>query len=384
MGSASLESVGGRERVRRPHQPRPRRCVRHGDGGSRVGYARRGGSPPRGLHRRLRCHRVGGRSAGQTYLTHVSLHPWRRPRPDGSRAALAERLHLPVAGDCKHAVAVVAAVRERSRSWTLAGRDPRQPPTWERPSEGSSTRRTPARTPPWGCSSRPPPEGPGGPGDGPAHEQLSGPSSRAPVAAGSAPAPRGRPSPAGTTVRRGAVHRDHRDAYRPGRRPPPVCAGVRLRADAGRDPPRPPRPPLGRLLAPPTGRGAALTDLPGRGEVAFAPDPPSSSSRSSTDDGAELHPRLDLPTGLGRHHRPRGAAGHGLLAARRRHPRARGPRQRPLDGTRQRLLDLGVVEVPEADWARSRSPTSRDCVGRRGCAAFRGPPAGCRAARRWR
>ena len=24
----------------------------------------------------------------------------------------------------------------------------------------------------------------------------------------------------------------------------------------------------------------------------------------------------------------------------------------PLDGTRQRLLDLGVVEVPEADWAR--------------------------------
>ena len=71
---------------------------------------------------------VGG-SAGQTYTTQVAL----RPEEEGGRQAL-RRWHsqcsCPVAGDCKHAVAVAARVRELAPAPAVPDEPPT--PTWER------------------------------------------------------------------------------------------------------------------------------------------------------------------------------------------------------------------------------------------------------------
>ena len=96
-----------------------------------------------------------------------------------------------------------------------------------------------------------------------------------------------------------------------------------------------------------------LTDLGDGGEVAFAPEPAELVvDVVRTDDGAELHPRLDLPTSAAGA-RPtlvgQPATGFWLRDG---ETLVLGALAEPLDGTRQRLLDLGVVEVPEADWAR--------------------------------
>ena len=125
-----------------------------------------------------------------------------------------------------------------------------------------------------------------------------------------------------------------------------------------------------------------LTDLAEGGEVAFAPDPAELVvDVVRTDDGAELHPRLDLPAGAAGSHHPGRAAGHRLLAARRRDPRARRARRaarrhpsaparpRRRRGARGRLGPL------------HRHPPARAAAQGPGARGIRRPrPAGCRAA----
>ena len=79
---------------------------------------------------------VGG-SSGQTYTTRVSLTPVATASPRAGHAGLRRwdsTCSCPVSGDCKHAVAVAATVRERQPALDrAAGRpDAPPPPTWER------------------------------------------------------------------------------------------------------------------------------------------------------------------------------------------------------------------------------------------------------------
>ena len=102
-----------------------------------------------------------------------------------------------------------------------------------------------------------------------------------------------------------------------------------------------------------------------------------------TDDGAELHPRLDLPVEPAPAARPTlvGQPATGFFL-RDGETLVLGALAEPLDGTRQRLLDLGVVEVPEADWARftvTHLPGAA-AQGARARGLRRPRPAGCRAA----
>ena len=94
-----------------------------------------------------------------------------------------------------------------------------------------------------------------------------------------------------------------------------------------------------------------LTDSAEKGHVAFAAAPAELVVEvTRTDDGAALHPRLDLPTADGGAHlvgQP--ATGFWL---RDDDTLVLGSLAEPLDSARQRLLDLGVIDVPDADWAR--------------------------------
>ncbi|GAA4398524.1 DEAD/DEAH box helicase [Ornithinibacter aureus] len=94
-----------------------------------------------------------------------------------------------------------------------------------------------------------------------------------------------------------------------------------------------------------------LTDSAEKGHVAFAAAPAELVVEvTRTDDGAALHPRLDLPTADGGAHlvgQP--ATGFWL---RDDDTLVLGGLAEPLDSARQRLLDLGVIDVPDADWAR--------------------------------
>ncbi len=95
-----------------------------------------------------------------------------------------------------------------------------------------------------------------------------------------------------------------------------------------------------------------LTDLTGRGEVAFALDPAELVvDIESTPDGAALHPRLDLPGATGTDTHLVGSPATGFWL-RDEDTLVLGALAEPLDATRQRLLDLGTVEVPRADWTR--------------------------------
>ncbi|MGB7818502.1 MAG: hypothetical protein WBL35_07165, partial [Ornithinibacter sp.] len=82
---------------------------------------------------------VGG-SAGQTYETQVSLHPVSTPAA-GPTALHRWHSHCtcPMVGDCKHAVAVAATVRERQRA---PGPEMARPPALE-------TASPPAPAPTW-------------------------------------------------------------------------------------------------------------------------------------------------------------------------------------------------------------------------------------------
>ena len=99
-----------------------------------------------------------------------------------------------------------------------------------------------------------------------------------------------------------------------------------------------------------------LTDSAEKGHVAFAAEPAELVVEvSRTEDGAALHPRLALPaSGAG------GADGETHLVGqpatgfwlRDGTTLVLGALAEPLDSARQRLLDLGVVDVPQDDWAR--------------------------------
>jgi hypothetical protein len=301
-------------------------------------------------------------STGQTYLTHVSLHPVSTP----SVGRLPVRrwqsdCTCPVAGDCKHAVAVVATVRERQPVLDrLAGRPVAAPrPTWERAlggllDEGDIE----PDTTPVGLLIEPTSRGPGGSrGDDPAREQLR----VRPVV----------PGARGGWIRTGVSwetfaggyygfgrvsfadeHRDALTAIADAHRRSVRAFGYGRMPDA--------------ILLDHLGPGwvallraadragvRLLTDLAEGGEVAFAPDPAELVVEVvRTDEGAELHPRLDLPAGSTGATRLVGQPAATGFWLRDGETLVLGALAEPLDGTRQRLLDLGVVEVPEADWAR--------------------------------
>ncbi|MGL5851234.1 MAG: SNF2-related protein, partial [Phycicoccus sp.] len=95
-----------------------------------------------------------------------------------------------------------------------------------------------------------------------------------------------------------------------------------------------------------------LTDLDGSGSVAFAPEPADLVAEvERTTDGAALRLRLDLPTADDTETHLVGSPATGFWL-RDGDTLVLGTLAEPLDASRQRLLDLGVVEVPERDWAR--------------------------------
>ncbi len=301
---------------------------------------------------------VGG-SSGQTYTTRVSLTPV--ATPSAGRLTIRRwdsTCSCPVSGDCKHAVAVAAAVRERQPALDrLAGRPDAPPrPTWERALGGLlddpdvETEHTAV---------------------GLLIEEAVGPG-RSRVAEGGRLPLRLRPVVPGVRggwIRTGvswetfaggyygfgrvSFSDDNRDALTA------IADSHRRSVRAfgyGRMPDAIQLDHLGpgwvALLRAADRAGVRLlTDLEGGGEVAFAPDPAELVvDVVRTDDGAELRPHLDLPGGVGRAHLV-GSPATGFWL-RDDDVLVLGALAEPLDGTRQRLLDLGVVEVPEDDWAR--------------------------------
>ncbi len=299
---------------------------------------------------------VGGNN-GQTYTTRVSLTPVATPaagRLDVTRWD--STCSCPVSGDCKHAVAVTAAVRERQPVLDRAAGRPSAPPrpTWERALGGLlddpdvETEHTPV---------------------GVLIEEASAPGR----ARGDA-RPQLRIRPVVPGVRGGWIRTgvswesfaggyygfgrvsftdEHRDALT-------ALADAHRRSVRAFGYGRMPDAILLDHLGPAwvsllraTDRAGVrlLTDLQGGGHVAFVPDPAELVvDVVRTSEGAELHPHLDLPGGVGATHLVGSPAtgfwlrDDGVLVL--------GALAEPLDGTRQRLLDLGVVEVPEDDWAR--------------------------------
>ncbi|MGL4745358.1 MAG: SNF2-related protein, partial [Dermatophilaceae bacterium] len=95
-----------------------------------------------------------------------------------------------------------------------------------------------------------------------------------------------------------------------------------------------------------------LTDLDGSGSVAFAPEPADLVAEvERTPSGAALRLRLDLPTAGHTQTHLVGSPATGFWL-RDEDTLVLGALTEPLDAARQRLLDLGVIEVPEHDWAR--------------------------------
>ena len=297
-------------------------------------------------------------SNGQTYTTHVALSPV--ATPSAGRLELrrwSSTCSCPVGADCKHAVAVAADVRARQPVVDGALGRARVPtatrPTWERALGGllDDTDLEPEHTQ-VGLLIEP---ATGPRRDAPARAQLR----LRPVV----------PGVRGGWIRTGVswesfaggyygfgrvsfadAHRDALTAIADAHRRSVRAFGYGRMPDA--------------ILLDHLGPGwvallraadragvRLLTDLSGDGEVAFAPDPAELVvDVVRTEDGAELHPRLDLPHGSGDTTlvgQP--ATGFFLHDG---PTLVLGALAEPLDGTRQRLLDLGVVEVPEADWAR--------------------------------
>ena len=272
---------------------------------------------------------VGG-SNGQTYTTRVSLSPV--ATPSAGRLELRRWVSTctcPVGVDCKHAVAVAVATRERQPVLDrLAGRPSAPPPpTWERALSGllDDTDLEPEHTAvgiliePAAAAGR----------DAPARAQLR----IRPVV----------PGVRGGWIRTGVswetfaggyygfgrvsfadAHRDALTAVADAHRRSVRAFGYGRMPDAilldhlG--------PSWVSLLRAADRAGVRLlTDLAEGGEVAFAPDPAELVvDVVRTDEGAELHPRLDLPVGTTGATADAGrAAGHRVLPARRRDPRAR-------------------------------------------------------------
>ena len=308
--------------------------------------------------------RVGG-SAGKTYVTHVGLRPHADPSGPG-RLPLRRwysQCSCPMAADCKHAVAVAATIRENQPSVDRmrglpADPAPAPPPTWERALGGLLDDDSPAETTPVGILLEPatPTRG----------------RARATVDTGRAQL-RIRPVVPGARARWirtgvswetfaggyygfGAVtfSDEHRDALT-------ALADAHRRSlrafGYGRMPDAILLDHLGpgwvQLLRAADRAGVRLlTDLAGEGHVAFAPDIAELVvDIVRTDDGAELHPHLDLPVPPGTDTHLVGSPATGFWL-RDGDDLVLGALAEPLDATRQRLLDLGSIEVPDEDWAR--------------------------------
>ncbi|WP_299444720.1 DEAD/DEAH box helicase [uncultured Phycicoccus sp.] len=297
---------------------------------------------------------VGG-STGQTYTTHIALHPSEETSARRPLRRWHSRCSCPVSGDCKHAVAVAAAIRALEPA--TAGPPAAPTPTWEQALGGVLDDDVPADITPVGLLLEPATvAGRARVDEGAARSQLR----LRPVV----PGVRGAwirtgvswETFAGGYYGFGAVtfsdeHRDaltavadaHRRsvrAYGYGRMPDAILLDhlgpgwVSLLRAADR---------AGvRLLA----------DLTGQGRVAFAPDPAELVlDISPAADGAQLRPHLDLPVAPGTDTHLVGSPATGFWL-RDDDTLVLGALAEPLDATRQRLLDLGTITVPEADWAR--------------------------------
>ncbi|MBR7743978.1 DEAD/DEAH box helicase [Phycicoccus sp. BSK3Z-2] len=298
---------------------------------------------------------VGG-STGQTYTTRVTLSDV------AGTARGARRWHsrctCPVAGDCKHAVAVAVRTREDDPLTGDRPDDSDAPaPTWEQALGGLLEDETPPDITPVGLLL-----------------EATGPGSRPRVTTDTG---RGGlrlrpvvPGVRGQWIRTGVSWEtfaggyygfghvtfsdDHRDALT-------AIADAHRRSARGfgygRMPDAVPLDTLGPgwvglLRAADRAGVRLLADLSGEGVVAFAPDPAELVVEiEAIDDGAELRPRLDLPVAPGTDTHLVGSPATGFWL-RDDDTLVLGPLAEPLDASRQRLLDLGTVEVPEADWAR--------------------------------
>ncbi len=296
-------------------------------------------------------------SNGQTYTTHTGLT--RVATASVGRLELrrwASSCSCPVGGDCKHAVAVVARVRESQPVLDRAQGRPSvaPPPTWERALSGllDDTDLEPEHTQ-----------------VGILIEPASGPRRDEPARA------QLRIRPVVPGVRSGWIRTgvswetfaggyygfgrvsfadEHRDALT-------ALADAHRRSvrafGYGRMPDAILLDHLGpswvSLLRAADRAGVRLlTDLKEGGDVAFAPEPSELIvDVVRTDDGAELHPRLDLPAGTTGRTTLVGQPATGFWL-RDDDTLVLGALAEPLDSKRQALLDRGVIEVPEADWAR--------------------------------
>ena len=302
---------------------------------------------------------VGG-SDGQTYTTRVTLTPVQTPaagRLDVTRWD--STCTCPVSGDCKHAVAVAATVRERQPVLDrLAGRPRRRPaPPGSAPSAVSSTTPTPSRRTRRSASSSRrrarPREAAAAEGTG--REQLR----IRPVV----------PGVRGAWIRTGVSWESFAGGYygfgrgrsptttaTPSpRSPTPTaarCAPSATAACPTRSTSTTSARAGSRCCAPPTAPGCACSPTsPARARWRSRPTRPSSSSRSCAPTTAPSCTRASSCRRARRETRLVGQPATGFWL-RDGSTLVLGALAEPLDGTRQRLLDLGTVEVPEADWAR--------------------------------
>ncbi|MBM6405325.1 DEAD/DEAH box helicase [Phycicoccus sp. CSK15P-2] len=295
---------------------------------------------------------VGG-STGQTYTTHVAL---RRGEGSSARRWWHSRCSCPVAGDCKHAVAVAATLRDREP--VTPGDVDASRPTWEQALGGVLDDEAPLDHTPVGLYFES-----AAPAGGRARVTTDTGRSRLrlrPVV----PGVRGQWIRSGVSWESfgggyygfGAVtfSDDHRDALT-------AIADAHRRSvrafGYGRMPDAIELDHLGAgwvslLRAADRAGIRLLADLGGDRAVAFAPDPAELVvDIERTEDGAELRPRLDLPVEPGTDTHLVGSPATGFWL-RDDDTLVLGSLAEPLDASRQRLLDLGTIEVPESDWAR--------------------------------
>ncbi|NHA68116.1 DEAD/DEAH box helicase [Phycicoccus flavus] len=298
---------------------------------------------------------VGG-STGQTYTTQVAL----RPTEESSVRLPLRRWHsqcsCPMTGDCKHAVAVAATVRDLAPEPVDAGDPPA--PTWEQALGGLLEDDTPDDVTAVGLllEEATPATGRARLADDTGRGQLR----LRPVV----------PGVRGSWIRTGVswetfaggyygfgaktfdddqrdaltavadAHRRSVRAFGYGRMPDAILLD---HLGAGW---------VGLLRAADRAGVRLLADLRGEGAVAFAPEPAELVvDIDRSDDGATLRPHLDLPVTPGTSTHLVGSPATGFWL-RDEDTLVLGSLAEPLDATRQRLLDLGTVEVPEADWAR--------------------------------
>ena len=305
---------------------------------------------------------VGG-SNGQTYTTARLPHPGARHPPPAASTSPAGTAPAPARSPATASTPWPSPrpVRERQPVLDrLAGRPtPQARPTWERALGGllDDGDVEPEHTP-VGILIEPAAPGPGrrAPPRAPAASSCaSGPSCRACAAPGSARGSRGSRSPAATTASAGCPSPTTTATPSPPS-PTPTAARCARSATAGcptRSTSTTSAPAGSRCCAPPTAPACACSPTsPARARWRSRPTRPSSSSRSSAPTTAPSCTRASsCPPAPSGETRLVGQPATGFWL-RDGSTLVLGALAEPLDGTRQRLLDLGVVEVPEADWPR--------------------------------